>query len=90
MRTQDLKFVLIIELRYWKVVQKKLYLACNLIFNHVMNSDIRPLFPGTSLPGMRQKDLIQWYVEQQHAKGSYSTTEEALNEFRTVKAIIQV
>lgn len=44
---------------------------------------------GTSLPGMRQKDLIQWYVEQQHAKGSYSTTEEALNEFRTVKAIIQ-
>lgn len=39
---------------------------------------------------MRQKDLIQWYVEQQHAKGSYSTTEEAINEFRTVKAIIQV
>ncbi|XP_022899343.1 DNA replication licensing factor MCM6-like [Olea europaea var. sylvestris] len=44
---------------------------------------------GTGLAGMRQRDLIQWYVNQQNEKNNYSTMEEAAAEVKKVKAIIE-
>lgn len=49
-----------------------------------------PLYAGKGLLGTRQKDLIQWYVAQQNEKNSYSSMEEARNDVRIVRAIIQV
>ncbi|XP_020536006.1 DNA replication licensing factor MCM6 isoform X2 [Jatropha curcas] len=44
---------------------------------------------GTGLAGMRQGELIRWYVEQQNEKNSYSSVEEAKNEATKIKAIIE-
>ncbi|KAF4349420.1 hypothetical protein F8388_021003 [Cannabis sativa] len=44
---------------------------------------------GTGLAGMRQRDLIQWYVNQQNEKNNYSTMEEAASEVSKIKAIIE-
>lgn len=44
---------------------------------------------GTGLAGMRQRDLIQWYVGQQNEKNSYASMEEAAAEVTKVKAIIE-
>ncbi|KAF3618326.1 hypothetical protein FXO38_33489 [Capsicum annuum] len=44
---------------------------------------------GTGLAGMRQKDLIQWYISQQNDKNSYSSMEEAVAEVAKVKVIIE-
>ncbi|KAJ8549855.1 hypothetical protein K7X08_033562 [Anisodus acutangulus] len=44
---------------------------------------------GTGLAGMRQKDLIQWYVSKQNEKNNYSSMEEAAAEVTKVKAIIE-
>ncbi|KAG5516150.1 hypothetical protein RHGRI_037009 [Rhododendron griersonianum] len=45
--------------------------------------------PGTGLAGMRQRDLIQWYVSQQNEKNNYTSMEEAAAEVSKVKAIIE-
>lgn len=45
---------------------------------------------GTGLVGMRQRDLIHWYVRQQNEKNSYTSAEEASAEITKVKAIIEV
>lgn len=48
-------------------------------------------FPaGTGLAGMRQRDLIQWYITQQNEKNNYSSVDEAAAEVTKVKAIIEV
>lgn len=47
-------------------------------------------FSGTGLAGMRQKDLIKWYVEQQNEKNNFSSMEEVKKEVAEVKAIIEV
>ncbi|KAJ7969377.1 DNA helicase [Quillaja saponaria] len=44
---------------------------------------------GTGLAGMRQRDLIQWYVNQQNEKNNYSSMEEAATEVSKLKAIIE-
>ncbi|KAK6154795.1 hypothetical protein DH2020_009043 [Rehmannia glutinosa] len=44
---------------------------------------------GTGLAGLRQRDLIQWYVSQQNEKNNYSSMEEAAAEVTKVKAIIE-
>ncbi|XP_078429129.1 minichromosome maintenance (MCM2/3/5) family protein [Wolffia australiana] len=44
---------------------------------------------GSGLAGMRQGDLIVWYVEQQNALGLYSSLEEVKREVECVKAIIE-
>lgn len=44
---------------------------------------------GTGLAGMRQRDLIQWYVAQQNEKNNYSSMEEAAAEVSKIKAIIE-
>ncbi|XP_047319032.1 DNA replication licensing factor MCM6 [Impatiens glandulifera] len=44
---------------------------------------------GRGLAGMRQRDLIQWYVTQQNEKNNYSSTEEAAAEVTKLKAIIE-
>ncbi|KAH9747056.1 DNA replication licensing factor MCM6 [Citrus sinensis] len=44
---------------------------------------------GTGLAGMRQKDLIKWYVEQQNEKNTYSSMEEVKKEVSKLKAIIE-
>ncbi|GFP84175.1 DNA replication licensing factor mcm6 [Phtheirospermum japonicum] len=41
------------------------------------------------LAGLRQRDLIQWYVSQQNEKNNYSSMEEAAAEVTKVKAIIE-
>lgn len=48
------------------------------------------LFAGDGLAGMKQKDLIRWYVEQQHQKNAYSSEEELNSEVKKVGAIIEV
>lgn len=48
------------------------------------------IFVGTGLAGMRQRDLIQWYVGQQNEKNKYSSMEEAASEVSKIKAIIEV
>lgn len=45
---------------------------------------------GTGLAGMRQKDLIKWYIDQQNEKNTYSTMEEVKKEITKIKAIIEV
>ncbi|KAF8408553.1 hypothetical protein HHK36_004616 [Tetracentron sinense] len=47
------------------------------------------LLDGTGLAGMRQRDLIQWYVGQQNEKNNYSSMEEAADEVSKIKAIIE-
>ncbi|KAJ0016522.1 hypothetical protein Pint_11724 [Pistacia integerrima] len=44
---------------------------------------------GTGLAGMRQKDLIKWYIDQQNEKNTYSTMEEVKKEITKIKAIIE-
>lgn len=44
---------------------------------------------GTGLTGMRQRDLIQWYVGQQNEKNNYSSMDEAASEITKIKAIIE-
>ncbi|XP_073018349.1 DNA replication licensing factor MCM6-like [Primulina eburnea] len=44
---------------------------------------------GTGLSGMKQRDLIKWYVDQQNEKNKYSSMEEAAAELTNVKAIIE-
>ncbi|KAK1423653.1 hypothetical protein QVD17_18959 [Tagetes erecta] len=44
---------------------------------------------GSGLAGMRQRDLIQWYVGQQHEQDKYSSMKEAKAEVTKIKAIIE-
>ncbi|XP_047043718.1 DNA replication licensing factor MCM6 isoform X1 [Lolium rigidum] len=44
---------------------------------------------GDGLAGMKQGDLIIWYVEQQNAQGAYSSTDEVKEEVKCIKAIIE-
>ncbi|KAG2398472.1 hypothetical protein LR48_Vigan468s005900 [Vigna angularis] len=44
---------------------------------------------GNGLAGMRQKDLIQWYVDQQNERNNYSSMEEVSTEISKIKAIIE-
>ncbi|GAB4829490.1 MCM DNA helicase complex subunit mcm6, variant 2 [Ancistrocladus abbreviatus] len=44
---------------------------------------------GTGLAGMRQRDLIEWYVAQQNERNNYSSIEELKNEYANIKAIIE-
>ncbi|WVZ21309.1 hypothetical protein V8G54_008631 [Vigna mungo] len=46
-------------------------------------------FTGNGLAGMRQKDLIQWYVDQQNERNNYSSMEEVAAEISKIKAIIE-
>ncbi|CAL5214393.1 unnamed protein product [Lathyrus oleraceus] len=45
---------------------------------------------GSDLAGMRQRDLIKWYVDQQNEKNNYSSIEEAKTEVSQIKAIIEI
>lgn len=47
-------------------------------------------FAGSGLAGMKQGDLIVWYVEQQNLQGAYSSTDEVREEVKCIKAIIEV
>jgi len=44
---------------------------------------------GDGLAGMKQGDLIIWYVEQQNAQGAYASTDEVKEEVKCLKAIIE-
>ncbi|XP_058101042.1 DNA replication licensing factor MCM6 [Magnolia sinica] len=44
---------------------------------------------GSGLAGMKQKDLIVWYVEQQNTQGAYSSSEEVVEEVKCIRAIIE-
>ena len=45
---------------------------------------------GTGLAGMKQRELIKWYVIQQNEKNNYTSQEEAAADVSKVKAIIEV
>jgi hypothetical protein len=42
------------------------------------------------LAGMKQGDLIIWYVEQQNAQGAYASQDEVKEEVKCLKAILEV
>ncbi|KAK4761790.1 hypothetical protein SAY87_029674 [Trapa incisa] len=44
---------------------------------------------GSELSGMRQKDLIKWYIDQQNEKNNYTSMEEAETEVLRIRAIIE-
>ncbi|XP_057510638.1 DNA replication licensing factor MCM6 isoform X1 [Actinidia eriantha] len=44
---------------------------------------------GTGLAGMKQRELIKWYVIQQNEKNNYTSQEEAAADVSKVKAIIE-
>ncbi|XP_020112110.1 DNA replication licensing factor MCM6 [Ananas comosus] len=44
---------------------------------------------GSGLAGMKQGDLIVWYVEKQNAQGAYSSTDEVREEVKCIKAVIE-
>eukprot|EP00268_Persea_americana_P052479 TRINITY_DN5877_c0_g1_i1.p1 TRINITY_DN5877_c0_g1~~TRINITY_DN5877_c0_g1_i1.p1 ORF type:complete len:831 (-),score=179.28 TRINITY_DN5877_c0_g1_i1:344-2836(-) len=44
---------------------------------------------GTGLAGMRQGDLIVWYVEQQNEQQAYSSSKEVVQEIKVIRAIIK-
>ncbi|XVE48413.1 hypothetical protein DITRI_Ditri01bG0000500 [Diplodiscus trichospermus] len=43
----------------------------------------------TGLAGMSQGDLIQWYVNQQNEKNSYSSTAEVETEIKRIRSLIE-
>ncbi|KAK9131601.1 hypothetical protein Scep_011129 [Stephania cephalantha] len=43
----------------------------------------------SGLAGMRQKDLIRWYIDRQNEKSEYGNLEELAKEVENVKAIIE-
>lgn len=63
------------------------YLAIHI---HFLENLCVPCSAGTGLAGMRQRDLIQWYVSQQNEKNNYDFVEEAAAEISKIKAIIEV
>ncbi|KAL4204918.1 hypothetical protein AMTRI_Chr01g134600 [Amborella trichopoda] len=44
---------------------------------------------GSGLAGMRQGDLIEWYVEQQNRQGAYNSTDEVVEAIKCLRAIIE-
>ncbi|GAB2281063.1 MCM DNA helicase complex subunit mcm6, variant 2 [Dionaea muscipula] len=41
------------------------------------------------LPGMKQRELIQWYIEEQNKRDKYSSSEQLQSEVTSIKAIIE-
>ncbi|KAL1359186.1 hypothetical protein HN51_004469 [Arachis hypogaea] len=56
---------------------------------HLRQHEETVLQQGTGLAGIRQRDLIQWYVDQQNEKNAYSSMEEVKAELSRLKAIIE-
>ncbi|KAF3794659.1 DNA replication licensing factor [Nymphaea thermarum] len=44
---------------------------------------------GNQLAGMRQGELIQWYIEQQNAAGAFNNLDEVVEEYKCLRAIIE-
>ncbi|CAK9138737.1 unnamed protein product [Ilex paraguariensis] len=59
------------------------------IVMHLRQHEETVVREGTGLAGMLQRDLIQWYVDQQNEKNKYSSMKEAAAEVSKVKAIIE-
>lgn len=45
---------------------------------------------GTEEVGIKQGDLVRWYVSRQNELGVFSSTSEVVQEYRLVRSIIQV
>lgn len=82
-------------MKLWRKIQTNLgttrfiYVSDERLYSlKVFNAPI--ILIGTGLFGMRQRDLIQWYVSQQNEKNNYSSMEEAAAEVTNLKAIIEV
>lgn len=45
---------------------------------------------GSGLAGMKQKDLLTWYIDEQNKQGKYQSTEEVKEEAKRLKAIVEV
>ncbi|MCO5597380.1 hypothetical protein L7F22_051456 [Adiantum nelumboides] len=43
----------------------------------------------TGVVGMKQADLVRWYIEEQNAQGLFSNMGEVVEEIRRIRAIIQ-
>ncbi|KAJ4765576.1 DNA helicase [Rhynchospora pubera] len=44
---------------------------------------------GSGLAGMKQKDLLTWYIDEQNKQGKYQSTEEVKEEAKRLKAIVE-
>ncbi|CAN6855376.1 unnamed protein product [Brassica oleracea] len=44
---------------------------------------------SSQLPGMRQKELIRWYIDQQNEKKKYSSQEQVKLDIKKLRAIIE-
>lgn len=44
---------------------------------------------SSELPGMRQKDLIRWYIDQQNEKKKYTSQEQVKLDIKKLRAIIE-
>uniref|UniRef100_A0A1J3IG72 DNA replication licensing factor MCM6 n=1 Tax=Noccaea caerulescens TaxID=107243 RepID=A0A1J3IG72_NOCCA len=44
---------------------------------------------SSELPGMRQKELIRWYIDQQNEKKKYSSQEQVKLDIKKLRAIIE-
>lgn len=52
---------------------------------------LNTFFPlGSELPGIRQKELIRWYIDQQNEKKKYSSQEQVKLDIKKLRAIIEV
>lgn len=56
------------------------YATCNSFFSSL----------GSELPGIRQKELIRWYIDQQNEKKKYSSQEQVKLDIKKLRAIIEV
>ncbi|KAL4395790.1 hypothetical protein AHAS_Ahas01G0027100 [Arachis hypogaea] len=56
---------------------------------HLRQQEETVLQQGTELAETRQRDLIQWYIDQQNEKNAYSSMEEVKAELSRLKAIIE-
>lgn len=75
----------------WHNVITLLPLFIFIHFKRNSSCDVLHIFcAGSGMAGMRQADLIKWYVEQQNEKNNYSSEEEAHAEVNKLKAIIEV
>lgn len=57
---------------------------------HLRQNEETEVQEGTGLSGMKQRDLIKWYVELQNEKNKYRSTEDAAQEVSEIKAIIEI
>ncbi|GAB2234297.1 hypothetical protein Drorol1_Dr00003544 [Drosera rotundifolia] len=79
--TQQKKKLVITEEYFQRVTQA--------LIMHLRQHDEAAMQDGAGLPGMKQRELIQWYIEEQNKRDKYSSSEQLQSELTSLKAIIE-